>query len=141
MKITSFKEEYAFLSNFYPITIPFEGVLYPSVENAFQAAKSIDPEHRALCSASTPGQSKRIGRRVTLIENWENTKLGLMKSLVRRKFYNPDLAALLIATGNIELIEGNTWGDQFWGVCDGIGENHLGKILMEIRDECNSTEE
>lgn len=48
---------------------------------------------------------------------------------------NPDLADKLVATKDAELIEGNTWGDRIWGVCDGIGENRLGKILMRVRAE------
>ena len=50
-----------------------------------------------------------------------------------------DLRSLLVATGDRELIEGNTWGDTFWGVDKntGQGENHLGRILMELRDHYN----
>jgi ribA/ribD-fused uncharacterized protein len=86
-------------------------------------------------SALTPGKAKRLGRKVTLRANWELIKIDVMLDLVRQKFQDPDLAWMLINTGDAELIEGNHWGDKFWGVCNGEGENHLGKILMQVRDE------
>jgi len=58
-----------------------------------------------------------------------------MTDLVRQKFSNPQLAKQLLDTKDFELIEGNTWGDTFWGVCSGKGQNNLGKILMQIRNE------
>jgi predicted NAD-dependent protein-ADP-ribosyltransferase YbiA (DUF1768 family) len=60
-----------------------------------------------------------------------------MGFLVRQKFREPKLRELLAGTRNAELIEGNYWGDRFWGVYvgDGKGENHLGKILMQVREE------
>ena len=67
--------------------------------------------------------------------DWLDVRLRLMKELVRRKFENPELRSLLLSTGTTVLVEGNQWGDTFWGVCKGVGENHLGLILMEIREE------
>jgi predicted NAD-dependent protein-ADP-ribosyltransferase YbiA (DUF1768 family) len=58
-----------------------------------------------------------------------------MEELVRRKFADPELAEKLLATGDEELVEGNTWNDRFWGVCRGEGRNELGKILMRVRAE------
>ena len=66
---------------------------------------------------------------------WDDIKLNVMRDLVWRKFSeDPELRAKLLATGDAELVEGNAWGDTFWGVDQsGKGENHLGKILMETR--------
>lgn len=56
-----------------------------------------------------------------------------MRDLLDLKFADPALAALLLATGDADLVEGNDWGDRFWGVCDGAGANMLGRLLMELR--------
>ncbi len=90
-----------------------------------------------IAQAPSPSKAKRLGRGVSLRPNWENIKLQVMKDIVRAKFtQNTDLRIMLVqGTGDAELIESNDWGDEFWGVCDGKGENHLGKILMEVREE------
>lgn len=150
--IASFQGEYRFLSNFYPCSVVLDGVDYPSVEHAFQAAKArIDdvlvhfdphlgpltkPVRMVIRSASTPGQAKRLGRKIKLRPGWEDMRLEVMEGLVRQKFTNDwCLAERLLKTGDAELIEGNWWGDTFWGVCQGKGENNLGKILMRVREE------
>ncbi len=135
--IERFHGEHAFLSNFYYAPIHYEGERYDTVEHAFQAMKTLDgEERRQVREASTPGQAKRMGRKVQLRGDWESIKLSLMKELLSLKFQShPELRALLLETGDAELIEGNTWNDRFWGVCRGQGKNHLGKLLMEIRDE------
>lgn len=133
--IEYFTGEYRFLSNFYPSTIRYEQILYPTVEHAFQAAKAPTVEgKRLIASASSAGRAKQLGRQVRLPKTWESIKVGIMRDLVRLKFTKHcDLRELLLATGDIPLVEGNTWGDRFWGVCGGFGKNHLGQILMEIR--------
>ena len=79
------------------------------------------------------GRAKRLGR-VELRSDWEEVKIEVMREVLRCKFsQNPDLKAKLIATGDAELIEGNNWNDRFWGVCRGVGQNHLGRLLMELR--------
>jgi len=137
--ITSFKGEYAFLSNFFPASVPVGGKTYPTVEHAFQAAKTNDEEWKErirLIPATQAGKAKRMGRKVPLIEGWNEMRVGVMTSLVRRKFWvNDALCGLLLATGDKELYEGNTWNDTFWGICNGVGENNLGKILMRVRKE------
>jgi N-glycosidase YbiA len=143
MTITRFRDQYDFLSNFYICTIMLDSVDYPSVEHAFQAAKTFDSDERyQVQTAPTPAQAKRLGRRVTLREDWESVKLDILEVLVRQKFTrHPDLQKLLVATGEIELIEGNTWNDRFYGAmwnekkAEWIGKNHLGKILMKVRQE------
>jgi ribA/ribD-fused uncharacterized protein len=134
-RITRFAGEHAFLSNFHPSPIVLGGWAYPTLEHAYQACKTTDPGLAiAIRDARTPGQAKRLGQRVTLRPGWECAKLGIMEGLLAIKFgYGTDLARLLLATGDAELVEGNTWGDRFWGVCRGSGENHLGRLLMKRR--------
>jgi ribA/ribD-fused uncharacterized protein len=117
--------------------VTLDGVAYPTVEHAFQAAKTSDPEEqRAIRECSSPNQARRMGKRATLRSDWETVKIGIMESLVRQKFTaHPELAAALLATGERRLVEGNTWGDVFWGTVRGRGKNHLGRILMRVREE------
>ena len=134
--IREFVGPYAFLSNFAPHSTEYAGQQYRTVEHAFQAAKTRDPEEqRRIREAITPRTAKALGRSVALREDWEDVKLGIMYRLVKRKFEDPELAQQLRATGTAILIEGNWWGDTFWGVSGGTGENHLGKILMRVRRE------
>ena len=140
MSITSFSGEHRFLSNFWPAEVEFQGIKFPSVEHAYVAAKTTDIEMRkAIAAVSTAGKVKRLGRELDLRPDWEQIKLEVMLYLVKQKFEHPELRKLLMATKPHELIEGNTWGDTFWGVCvnkegDPVGLNHLGLILMHIRD-------
>lgn len=139
-KINSFRGEYRFLSNFWPAPLWYGNFLWPTSEHAYQAAKTLDLDEQISIHemAKTPGQAKRLGQRVTKRDDWEEIKLQKMFEIVKEKFWqNPDLMQKLLATGDAELIEGNTWGDTYWGQCNGVGENHLGKILMEIRDANN----
>lgn len=135
--IDSFDGFYRFLSNFYLYSITVDGVNYPSTEHAFQAAKTNDPTEKfAIANASTPGKAKRIGRKVKLRPDWESVKIQVMTDLVRQKFSKDrDLRQKLLDTGDEELVEGNRWGDRFWGISGGSGDNWLGQILMQIRDE------
>ncbi len=141
--IAEFKGRYRFLSNFYPAWVSFDGDLYPTVEHAYQAAKTLDPSIRKhVRVADSPGEAKRRGRKAPLRAGWEDAKLGVMLDLLRQKFARTagtvpflEAWAKLLATEDQELIEGNTWGDTFWGVCKGEGENHLGRLLMQVRGE------
>ena len=135
--INSFKNEYRFLSNFAFALVEFDGCLYPTVEHAYQAAKTENMEdRRVMCGLHTPGDAKRFGKFLKIRDDWESVKLGIMEELVRCKFFNDSrLAQMLLLTGDAELIEGNYWGDVFWGVCRGRGNNHLGRILMKVRKE------
>lgn len=137
--ITDFHEEqYRFLSNFYEARVEYGGLVYGSNEAAFQAQKCMTEEEKVQFTAFGPGKSKGVGRRVQLRPDWESVKVGLMEEIVRAKFtQHPELAALLLATGDKVLVEGNHWGDTCWGVDTrtGQGKNHLGKILMKVRAE------
>jgi len=139
--INRFVGAYRFLSNFYACDVRLDDDWYPTVEHAYQAAKFFEPAHRwVIQSALTPGKARRLGRSAQLRPDWDNVRLVVMEGLLRQKFWRgtaPALAlrARLLATYPSRLVETNSWGDVFWGVCDGVGENHLGRLLMEIREE------
>ena len=144
MTIDKFDGEYAFLSNFYPSKIlydDFEGWYAPTIEHAFQAAKTRSIEEEIdILSASTPGKAKRLGRLCDLLPDWEEVKDDVMYRLLKKKFTIPELRYKLLATGDAILIEGTTWHDNYWGVCscskcNGHGKNKLGKLLMRVREE------
>lgn len=135
-KVCGFCGLFRFLSNFFPCSIFHEGLWYPSVEAAYQASKW--PQNkRDEFTRITAGQSKRIGKKAPDFDKikWDKNKVKLMSLLVLQKFENnPDLKAMLKATGDAYLEETNSWGDTFWGRNeDGEGENNLGKILMAVR--------
>lgn len=140
--IDRFDGEYRFLSNFWRCAVWHDGAVYQNAEAAFQAAKCQDPAEKTQFAGMTdPGTAKRAGRRVKLRPDWESVKIGVMTNIIRAKFApGSDLADRLLATGDAELIEGNTWNDRFWGVCNGQGRNELGKILMKIRSELRSSQ-
>jgi ribA/ribD-fused uncharacterized protein len=110
---------------------------YPSVEHAFQAAKTLRADERQRIRACpTAAEAKQTGRHLTLRPDWDTTKLGVMEQLLRQKFTtHAALREQLKSTRPRLLVEENTWGDTFWGVCKGLGENHLGRLLMAIREE------
>ncbi len=140
-KITSFSDEYRFLSNFYPASIWWYGSGFPTTEHAYQASKMKDVEHfMTIVLLSTPGKAKSVGQKLPIRDGWEDAKLDVMREINQLKFAIPKLCEKLLATGDAHLEEGNNWGDQFWGTVDGVGENHLGKILMKIRDEIRRNE-
>lgn len=140
--IDSFTGKHRFLSNFYPARITYRGDTYSSVEHAYQAAKTDDFEARTkIRDAKTAGIAKRLGRHVKFRCDWEMIKLAVMHELILQKFQDNVLRAELMETGDRPLIEGNWWNDYFWGICRGRGENHLGKILMKVRDQFRSKDE
>lgn len=114
--IDKFAGKYRFLSNFYSVEVEYEGVKYSSTEHAFQAAKTLDLGHRRrVRTASSPAQAKRLGRQVSLRPDWEQMKDAIMLDLNRQKFKGSHLRKKLLDTGDAQLIEGNTWGDRYWG--------------------------
>lgn len=134
--IDKFDGKYRFLSNFYNGWVVYDGDIYHTVEQAYQAAKTLSlKEREKIQLAKTAAEAKKLGKKVTMRPDWDNIKLSVMEGLVKDKFVNsPILKDWLLDTGDEELVEGNWWGDTFWGVCKGVGENHLGKILMKVRD-------
>lgn len=150
--INKFEGRWRFLSNFYPCKIEHQGIIYNSVEVYYVAMKVNDQQlingryytpgdfREMIAKITNPAEVKKIGYKVKLRTGWDEKKLELMNWGVREKFKNEELAQLLIDTDGYELIEGNWWHDNFYGSCScskcgNKGENHLGKILMEVREE------
>lgn len=134
--IDRFSGSYRFLSNFYPAEVRYDGVEYPTVEHAYQAAKCARVEDRAaIRRLRSPLAAKRAGRRAAPRPDWELVKVEVMADLLRQKFADPVLAGQLLATGGEELVEGNDWGDDYWGRVNGRGSNVLGELLMRLRGE------
>jgi ribA/ribD-fused uncharacterized protein len=127
--------EYRFLSNFWSCFIEYKSIHYPSVENAYQAAKMKYDGDRDRFINIKASEAKRLGRIYPMRPDWDAVKVSVMKDLVRQKFKDPKLRERLLKTGWAKIEEGNYWGDTFWGTVNGEGENHLGKILMEVREE------
>jgi ribA/ribD-fused uncharacterized protein len=136
-RIDRFAGEYRFLSNFYPATVVYEGLTYPDSEHAYQSAKTLDmSERRRIAGLGTAAEAKKAGEALVYRSDWERVKYEVMLECVRDKFTrNAELRKKLLATGEAYLEEGNTWGDQIWGVYAGKGTNWLGKVLMEVRGE------
>lgn len=136
--IHSFTGNYSFLSNFYLCNLYYGDFVYPSAEHLYQACKTTDViEKIRIKNAATPGQAKRLGQLVTLNPDWDSDKKKIMFNIVWRKFdVHRNLRKWLLETDPYELVEGNTWGDTYWGVCGLTGHNYLGKILMSVRDLC-----
>jgi len=147
--IHGFFGEYRWLSNFWYAEVTLDGETYSSTEHAYQAAKTLDETLRRQFrfkiryegiepSETTPtcGEAKKMGSKLELRSDWEDIKVSVMTDLVRQKFTNNfDLKQKLLDTGDLYLEETNHWGDVFWGVCKGKGQNVLGNLLMQIRTE------
>lgn len=134
--INKFDGEYAFLSNFYNCPVDFANLHFNSSEAAFQAMKTPIRKEQLLFVNISPNDAKKLGRKIALRKDWELVKDTYMYQIVLAKFtQNPNLREKLLATGEEELIEGNWWNDTYWGQCNGVGKNQLGKILMKVRKE------
>lgn len=138
--ITDFHSpEHRWLSNFFPVEVKWGELTFPSVEHAYQAAKSTEIATQRRFQTCTAGQAKRMGRVIEVRDDWEASKLDVMEYLLNQKFCNPDLRQMLINTRRRQLIEGNWWNDTFWGVnAHGQGFNHLGRLLMKIRRQLST---
>lgn len=134
--ISNFSGEYEWLSNFHQRIVVFRSIRWPSAEHAYQAMKSANSlyQERIRLEAPHPRDAKRMGSKVPLRPEWDRRRLPFMKAILDHKFAtNSQMAQWLVNTGDTILIEGNTWGGKFWGVCNGEGENHLGILLMNRR--------
>ena len=138
--INKFTGRYNFLSNFYHCTVhhkvwPYKVYKFRSAEHAYQAAKATNEEDRAMIARSkNPALAKSRGQLIPLRKDWNEVRCKIMHEIILDKFTrNPTLRKMLVKTKSEKLIEGNWWNDTFWGVCNGEGENHLGKILMQVR--------
>jgi N-glycosidase YbiA len=146
-------QELCFLSHFYPSPIEIDGETWPTVEHFYEAQKSVQhPYQQAIRDAETPGMAKRLGNWPAASSraargswfakhgklpraDWDRVKLDIMRRADWAKFSrNPDLAELLLATADAELIEDSP-SDGFWGIGrDGNGANWAGRVLSEVRD-------
>lgn len=135
--INEFSGPYRFLSNFFSCSISMpDGITYPTTEHAYQAYKSLDMQiRRHIVSIPTPGKAKRFGSKVDLRHDWDTVRVEVMLTCLRLKFSQEPYKRMLLSTGDAQLIEGNHWGDKFWGVCNGHGLNVLGELLMQVRKE------
>ena len=134
--ISKFDKEYFFLSNFYPCKVHYQGQTYKSSEAAYQAQKTSDSKLRREFETLSSREAKKRGRMLELRKDWEEVKDNIMYEICYSKFVNnPIIARKLIATKDAELVEGNTWFDTYWGVCNNVGLNKLGQILMKVREE------
>lgn len=140
--ITQFQEGYRYLSNFWPVTVRLDGVDYPTVEHAYQAAKTFDQDKRVLVSlCRTPGEAKRYGKNLPLRGDWKGAHQTVMLELLEQKFHVSPWKEELMRTHPRELVEGNWWHDNYWGQCycdrhrTIPGKNMLGRLLMRIRDQ------
>lgn len=140
--IFNFIGDFAFMSNFFKCKVTYNGLTYATNENAYQAQKTLDEDIRKEFTTMEPGNAKKRGRLLDLRPEWEDVKIDIMREIVKAKFdQHPDLAELLLNTGNRLIVEGNVWKDTFWGVSRGKGKNWLGRILMETRNELRSNKE
>lgn len=145
-KIERFEGRWHFLSNFYTQPFEFRGVLYPTSEHAYQDAKTRHPvtnrvvdqaAHDAIMASLDPGVAKKAGQTAKIaVKEWNARKNAVMLAILRAKFApGTFLAQRLLATKQVQLVEGNFWGDRYWGVFRGVGQNHLGRLLMQVREE------
>lgn len=128
-----FRNEYWFLSNFYPCKIEINGLTFQCAESAFQACKSLNPRDWEKLTKMNGAEAKKFGRKISLRPDWNERKLRCMYAIVNAKFnQNNDLLKKLCDV-NEPIVEENDWNDTYWGVCKNRGENHLGKIISKVR--------
>jgi hypothetical protein len=135
--ILGFRGPTKWLSNFWPADIKYEGLVYCTNENAFQANKYPQAD-RIPFTMCTPQEAKQMGQKPMSEPRLKDWMSGLRDRVMLRinleKYLaHEDLRNRLLATSNAYLAETNTWGDKYWGICGGDGENMLGRILMGIR--------
>ena len=134
--ITRFRGPFKFLSNLYPTPITYKGHTYCCLEAAYQAQKSLDPAiQERFTNIRLPYKARGMGHRIkTIRPDWFDIRISIMEELLYIKFSHPQLKEWLQCTGQSKIVECNTWGDTFWGIYNGVGENHLGTLLMKVRD-------
>jgi ribA/ribD-fused uncharacterized protein len=140
--IKEFKNEYDWLSNFFPCVICLNGRIFPSIEHAFQSEKSSDSEWKKKCQETlSPGKIKQEARKLEINrKEWDKINLKVMEICIDQKFNQEPFRTKLLETGEEEIQEGNNWNDEFWGINlkTGKGLNHLGKLIMKKRDQLNN---
>jgi len=133
--IKGFKEDYAFLSNMQSCVIQWQGLLFTSTEAAYQASKSKQLSVAKQFQTLNGLEAKKHSKTIYVRKDWNEIRVSIMAQLVFQKFFNDlELRQQLLDTGDRYIEETNNWKDIFWGVCNGVGENQLGKILMATRE-------
>ncbi|MBO7423142.1 MAG: NADAR family protein [Oscillospiraceae bacterium] len=160
-KPQSFVGKWEFLSNMYLSSVIIGDMVFPSAENAFQAMKCKTRAEMAEFQFITPYEAKKRGAKVELRSNWNEIRDKVMKKVLEAKFEDQELAIQLLETGDMYLCEKNWWNDEYWGKCwawkyediyddqgeyAGVrkyrkweGENRLGKLLCEVREEIRAS--
>lgn len=139
--ILGFQKEYRWLSNFWHAPITVIGFPYQNTEAAYQASKTLDLDARKKFELLSGAQAKQLGRKLKIRPDWDLVKFEMMELVLRAKFMtHGHLAAKLRNTTDRPIIELNTWGDTIWGQVKNkngvlVGDNMLGKLLMNIRDD------
>lgn len=141
-EITNFRGPYAFLSNFWYVKVEYNNYTYPSVEHAYQAAKAVAfSDQMRILNARTSALAKQYGRTVDIVPDWDKKKRLVMLDLLRQKFLYRDLCTWLLETKDAQIVEGNAWHDNYWGICycaicsTQKQHNWLGRLLMHVRLE------
>lgn len=138
--ISQFVGPHEFLATSYPVDVRLDGVIYPSVEHALNAAKTLDPaEREKIREANSPQVATRIGLSVSPRPGWGQLRIPIMRDLLLQKYSFPELADLLLLTDRAELVNGNIHGERFWGVCYGKGGNWTGRLTTNIREQLRAT--
>jgi hypothetical protein len=132
--IRGFFGEYRWLSNYHACPILWQGMGFTSTEAAYQASKCTNLNEARKFQDYTPPESKRAGKLINIRSDWDKIKYNVMAQITFQKYLiHPELQLKLVETGDRYLEETNTWHDSYWGVCNGKGQNNLGKILMDTR--------
>ena len=135
--ITSFRGKYNFLSNFSSHPVNIGDITYKTAECAYQAYKVSDMDIRRAIAKMDPKDAKAYVKGIKhLPSDWKEKSLAIMGNiLIYKVLQNPHVAEALVNTGDERIVEGNNWGDTFWGVDlkTNTGQNMLGNLWMEIR--------
>lgn len=135
LAVKGFFREYRWLSNFHDVPIMWMNMEFKSTEAAYQASKCLSIDGAKYFTILSGKEAKKESRNIIVRPNWNLIKLDIMAQLVFQKFLNDiKLREKLVDTWPKYLEETNYWNDTFWGVCNGIGENNLGKLLMSTRE-------
>ena len=143
------EKPYGAFSNLYRRAIEFEGETFVTSEHAYQAGKARKPEVKAwLMAAPSPSLLAMAAHGLyywDVAPGWSKTKFDRMRGVLRAKYtQHQDLQDLLLSTGDAKLIETATTDNEvnrLWGEVNGVGQNMLGVLLMELREELKQARE
>jgi len=134
----TFKDRLSFLSNMHPCVIEYKGYLFTCVESAYQSMKCDLLIDKKKFIGIDGYKAKKLGQKIAIRSDWDNIKFRVMKEILEIKFNKEPFRSKLLEIDG-QITEFNYWRDTYWGVCNGVGDNNLGKILMNIRDRLSKT--